>query len=266
MPDLMTGFEMEAQKFVIRNSWQLRRLKKTRACGVGGRGRRQGPLRRTLQGLISLPCRIGGRQHELIEGGGLGQVAQRRLGAAVDGTISSLDLDWPLYDDQGRYGEAEPLYRRALVIRENSLGPDHPDAATSIQNLAGFYAAQGQYDEAEPLELRGLSIRERTLGPEHPFTATSLNNLATVHLRQGRLLEADLLFRRALNISEAVQGSSHPDTATSLHNLAGLYVALRDHGQANPLYRRALAIREEVLGKRASGYSDPAEWPREADL
>ena len=30
-----------------------------------------------------------------------------------------------LYDDQGRYGEAEPLYQRALGIREKVLGPEH---------------------------------------------------------------------------------------------------------------------------------------------
>ena len=36
-----------------------------------------------------------------------------------------------LYSDQGRYAEAEPLYKRALAIREKALGPDHPDVATA---------------------------------------------------------------------------------------------------------------------------------------
>jgi hypothetical protein len=30
-----------------------------------------------------------------------------------------------LYKYQGRYAEAEPLYNRALAIREKALGPDH---------------------------------------------------------------------------------------------------------------------------------------------
>jgi len=29
------------------------------------------------------------------------------------------------------YKEAEPLYQRALAIREQSLGPEHPEVATS---------------------------------------------------------------------------------------------------------------------------------------
>jgi Tetratricopeptide repeat len=37
--------------------------------------------------------------------------------------------------DQGRYGEAEPLYLRSLAIREKALGPDHPDVATVLNNL-----------------------------------------------------------------------------------------------------------------------------------
>ena len=40
---------------------------------------------------------------------------------------------------QGRYGEAEPLHKRALDIREKALGPERPDTAQSHNNLAGHY-------------------------------------------------------------------------------------------------------------------------------
>ena len=55
-----------------------------------------------------------------------------------------------LYRAQGRYAEAEPLYRRSLAIEEKALGPDHPDLAISLHNIAGLYRAQGRYAEAEP--------------------------------------------------------------------------------------------------------------------
>ena len=41
-----------------------------------------------------------------------------------------------LYKTQGQYAQAEPLYKRSLAIREQSLGPDHPDVAKSLNNLA----------------------------------------------------------------------------------------------------------------------------------
>ncbi len=34
-----------------------------------------------------------------------------------------------LYQAQGRYAEAEPLYKRALAIIEKALGPEHPPVA-----------------------------------------------------------------------------------------------------------------------------------------
>ena len=68
--------------------------------------------------------------------------------------------------EQGRYAEAEPLFKRALAIYEKSRGPDHPFVATSLNNLADLYWTQGRYAEAEPLLKRALAIYEKTLGPK----------------------------------------------------------------------------------------------------
>ena len=92
--------------------------------------------------------------------------------------------------DQGRYADAEPLYRRALAIQEKALGPDHPDVATSLNNLAELYRAQGRYADAEPLYRRSLAIDEKALGPDHPDVAASLNNLAALYRDQGRYADA----------------------------------------------------------------------------
>ncbi len=48
-----------------------------------------------------------------------------------------------LYRCAGKYDEAEPLYRRALAIKEKALGPQHPNTATSINNLAELLRSQG---------------------------------------------------------------------------------------------------------------------------
>jgi len=40
-----------------------------------------------------------------------------------------------LYSSQGTYGEAEPLYKRALAILEKALGPDHPNVVAVRNNL-----------------------------------------------------------------------------------------------------------------------------------
>ena len=110
-----------------------------------------------------------------------------------------------LYDNQGKYDEAEPLYQRALAISEKVLGPDHPDTATSLNNLAGLYNNQGKYDEAEPLYQRALAIDEKVWGqiilnsniPEQ--SGSALQN-------QGKYDEAEPLYQRALAIERRCWG------------------------------------------------------------
>jgi tetratricopeptide (TPR) repeat protein len=51
----------------------------------------------------------------------------------------------------GNYPLAGPALAEALSIRERMLGPDHPDIAISLNNLALLYHHQGRYADAEPL-------------------------------------------------------------------------------------------------------------------
>jgi tetratricopeptide (TPR) repeat protein len=85
-----------------------------------------------------------------------------------------------LLQAQGDYEAAQPLYQRALDIREQALGPKHPDTATSLNNLAGLLQAQGDYEAAQPLYQRALDILEARLGPDHPHTRIVRGNLASL--------------------------------------------------------------------------------------
>src|ERR1035441_1107406 len=44
--------------------------------------------------------------------------------------------------ERAQYMEAERLLKRAREIREKALGPDHPDTAWSLNNLAVIYRLQ----------------------------------------------------------------------------------------------------------------------------
>jgi tetratricopeptide (TPR) repeat protein len=146
------------------------------------------------------------------------------------------------------YRAALPLLERALTIREQALGPEHPATATSLNNLAALYHAQGDYGAARGLYERALAIFERALGPQHPDTAQSLNNLANLLSSQGEYGAARPLYERALSINEQALGPAHPSTALSLNNLAALLESQGDYAAARGLYERALAIWEQALG------------------
>jgi tetratricopeptide (TPR) repeat protein len=150
--------------------------------------------------------------------------------------------------EHARYAEAALLYQRSLAIREQQLGPLHPDTALSLNNLALLYYTQGKYAEVEPLYQRALAIYEQQLGPLHPDTALSLNNLALLYKTQGKYSDAEPLYKRALAVYEQQLEPPHPNTAGSLNNLALLYYTQGKYSDAEPLYQRALAINEQQLG------------------
>ena len=148
----------------------------------------------------------------------------------------------------GRYADAIPLAERVLALREKGLGPEHPDVAGSLHNLARLYKSMGDYAKSEPLYQRSLAIREKALGPEHPDVAISLNNLALLYKSMGDYAKAEPLYQRSLAIREKALGPEHPDVAISLNNQALLYTSMGDYAKAEPLYQRSLAIREKALG------------------
>uniref|UniRef100_UPI000A752B74 tetratricopeptide repeat protein n=1 Tax=Geitlerinema sp. PCC 9228 TaxID=111611 RepID=UPI000A752B74 len=87
-----------------------------------------------------------------------------------------------LYQSQGRYEEAEPLYRQALEMRKRLLGEQHPDVATSLNNLAELYRSQGRYDEAEPLYRQALEMFKRLLGEQHPRVSPPVSTIWQFYL------------------------------------------------------------------------------------
>src|SRR5262249_36276812 len=124
-------------------------------------------------------------------------IREKALGArhaAVGESVNNLAI---VYQAQGKYTEAEGLFKRALAIRETALGASHRDVGQTLNNLAIVYQAQGKYTEAEGLFKRALAIREKALGASHPDVAQTLNNLGNVYRVQGKYSEAEDFLKRA---------------------------------------------------------------------
>jgi|APMI01.1.fsa_nt_gi tetratricopeptide (TPR) repeat protein len=75
---------------------------------------------------------------------------------------------WVIGWVQGKYEKAEPLYQKSLEILEKTLGKDHPDIATNINNLALLYQAQAKYKKSEFFYQQAITIVEKSLGKNHP--------------------------------------------------------------------------------------------------
>jgi hypothetical protein len=56
------------------------------------------------------------------------------------------------YRRSGRFGEAEPLYQRAMQTVTKRLGPEHPDVTTCMLSYARLLQDTGRKREAKRLQ------------------------------------------------------------------------------------------------------------------
>ena len=81
---------------------------------------------------------------------------------------------------QGRYAEAEGLYREALEIGAQTIGTSHPDYAIRLGNLAITLAAQENDEEARLLLNQALEIFRNTLTEDHPYITETERRIANL--------------------------------------------------------------------------------------
>lgn len=105
-----------------------------------------------------------------------------------------------LYYRVGKYADAEPLYKRAMSIREAVFKPTHPHVIQSLNDLAALYYAQGRYVATESLLKRMMEIIESDRHEAHPMFPQALENYAELLRAQGHLQEAEKMAARAQDL------------------------------------------------------------------
>ncbi len=68
----------------------------------------------------------------------------------------------------GLYEEAEPLFARALAIKERRSGRESPDLIDTLQNFALVLAYLGREKDAELLDTRAAAILDRLNDSDTP--------------------------------------------------------------------------------------------------
>jgi tetratricopeptide (TPR) repeat protein len=173
--------------------------------------------------------------------------ARRRFGPRdplVAGILNNLGV---LRKAEGRYDEAEAMYRRAVA----RLDPrDRASRATLAHNLGGIEHARGRFARAEPHARRAVELRKALHGPGHPAVAADQVALAAILDGRGRFTEAARIYRRALTVLRRRLGARCLEVGLAL---AGLGAAEQQRGRlgtARRAYLEALAIQETLLGGR----------------
>jgi tetratricopeptide (TPR) repeat protein len=148
--------------------------------------------------------------------------------------------------DERRESERYPLYRRALAIREEAYGAEHPATADSLEEITDLASNHNEDIDKRAVFEQIVMVREQALGFEHPEVWRTRWRLARTLRENDESYKCRELFERQLDFQKQVLGSEHPDVATTLESLAKIAVTEDAADCALDLYRRALSIREAL--------------------
>jgi tetratricopeptide (TPR) repeat protein len=175
-------------------------------------------------------------------------MAQPDEGSALNAKVEELYRD-------GKFVEAIPLAQQALAIRERTLGPNHPDVATSLTNLALLYASQRRYAEAEPLYRRALAIRAKVQA-----SADATLSRPSAQIEQLiQLLSADKTDRESLEENLAQLRANLGSAESERDRFKALYESL-SRGGTSAGQVIELANQVEAEKRRTEKYSQMACW------
>lgn len=151
-----------------------------------------------------------------------------------------------IYNSQSLYVLTEELCNQCLSKTKIRFGENHPNVASSLNNLAAIYHYQRRNSEAEILLLQALKLEKNLKREDYYCTNNTLNNLAEVYRAQQRYSEAEPFYRQALELQKRHLGGNHPKLSSTLHNLAGLYCDQQRYSEAEPLYLHALELSQSL--------------------
>ena len=152
-----------------------------------------------------------------------------------------------VYVDIGEYSKALSSYERSLEIMKAVIPPNHPDFATSYNNIGLVYMNMGEYSKALSSYERSLEMRKVALPPNHPGLAASYNSIAAVYYNMGEYSKALSSYEQSLEIRKVALPPNHPDLAASYNSIAAVYYNMGEYSKALSSYERSLEIRKVAL-------------------
>ncbi|XP_013391838.1 uncharacterized protein LOC106159931 [Lingula anatina] len=138
--------------------------------------------------------------------------------------------------------------RRALAIRERTLGECHLHTADTLHVLSCALCMQEKHAEALSALQRSLTIHEKLMG-ESRITAQILHFIGMEMMRIKDTDGAVNAIRRALAMREKTLGVDHKDTTDTIFLLGLAISAQGNHAEALTTYQRALGIQKKTMGE-----------------
>ncbi len=154
-----------------------------------------------------------------------------------------------MYDQLGKYDQADALLKSALNQRKAVHGADSAKVAESLIALAYLRGDQAQLEEAEQLARQGLEMSKRHLPPGDPIVARATMTLGRTLDNRGKYAEAIPILEEAVRLQSGPKGVP-ADLSATLGELANTHYYLGHYDISESLNERALQMDEQIYGDR----------------
>jgi len=173
--------------------------------------------------------------------------------------LDALEAQFQALRQAGKHDEAAQAGEKVVELARTLVGPDQPEYAAALSDLAGEYAAMGDSARAEPVWEAALVAGRRAFGPDDPRVAEAVDRLAALSVLAGRQDRAEALYAEAVEIRRRTVGESSAEFADRLVDLADLYRGRGDWAKAEPLYVQACDVLRQTRGEDHADYAACAE-------
>ncbi len=154
-----------------------------------------------------------------------------------------------MYDQLGKYDQADSLLKAALAQRKLVNGPDSAKVAESLVSLAYLRGDEAQLEEAEQLARQGLEMSKRHLPTDHPVVAKAMMTLGRTLDNRGKYDEAIPILEEAMRLQSGPTGVP-ADLSATLGELANTHYYLGHYDISKSLNERALQMDMQIYGDK----------------
>jgi serine/threonine protein kinase/tetratricopeptide (TPR) repeat protein len=174
---------------------------------------------------------------------------EESLGRDASPTLNTLTILGSILRYQGRYKEAEEVYREVLQ-RRRSLVREDPLALTVDLLQLGDHLSDhgGNIGEVETLYLEALELTRTGGGGVQRNKVWALTSLGSLKERSGDLEEADRLYSEGVETRLRVYGDVHPLVSEALAEYGEFLTRIGKPREGEALLRQAIEVDLQTVG------------------
>lgn len=244
-------WSMQIQGSVHRRFDEALRMSDPARAAVARCGEGHARLHVRLEALLSEILRLEGdyEQSEVAARKAVDLAQKHRGEDSLDTALAYRTLALVLRE-RGQFEEALEFAEQTVAVNERVLGPDHPETAGRLGDVATILS----YTDADPertlaLWKRAHAINESAYPPGHRSQAVSAHAIATTLATLDRSEEAVAYFEQALEVDAANEGADHPASVPTMYGLGMALIELDRLDEGRAQLEHAHQIIVPVIGK-----------------